>query len=328
MRTQMKHSLETLRRTDFDRPIPGIKQRVFEELGSVSSSVDLRDTIVIAGTARSGSTWLGEVLRTLEGYKFLNEPFMNTPLETRTYLGPDEEAPDVLRRYVEDVLNGRLYRSWRWRFQGETVLEKGYEFFTQQKVVVKFTRALRMVRWIDRHFSVRGTLLLIRHPCAVVSSMLRMGRWGHFTADHVLGRNLPASLRERFETQIRAADQQCEILAHLWALDYHLALSGAEAASWILVPYERILTEEREELRRVERELEVEFPDGVEDVLSKASSSASRDLRTDQIEYQLSKWRRHLSEKQIDRILSVTHSYGLGMYTRDLEPRYRSLHSL
>ena len=56
------------------------------------------DTIVVAGSPRSGTTWLAELLRRLPGYKFLNEPLLlpNNPaaqevgFEWRTHIAPTE----------------------------------------------------------------------------------------------------------------------------------------------------------------------------------------------------------------------------------------------
>jgi hypothetical protein len=294
------------------------------------------DTIVIAGTGRSGSTWLGEMLRGLRGYKFLNEPFMDTPLRRRTYLGSTENAPMAISAYVQRALSGQLWRSWKWRFEADTRGGMLFEFATCRKVVVKFTRALRMVRWMHQHYRVRGMIVLIRHPCAVISSMLRHG--GGWHAEHlenlggspveqVLGRNLPAELRRRFEEAAASANRSCEILAHLWALDYHVALFDTERDTypWILVPYERLLTRGVDELRRIADAMGVELTEKVLQHVDAASSSASDDLQTRDVKDQLSKWKDRLDDEQVDRILSIVHTYGIDMYTKEPEPDYPRL---
>jgi hypothetical protein len=57
-------------------------------------------------------------------------------------------------------------------------------------------------------------------------------------------------------------------------------------------------------------------------------SSASKSLATQDGSHQLSKWKRHLTSDQIDRVLGITHSFGIDWYTEDLEPDYEKLNSL
>jgi len=191
-----------------------------------------------------------------------------------------------------------------------------YEFVSQRKVVAKFTRALRMIRWMNRHFEVRGTILLIRHPCAVIRSMLQhRGGWneshlenlGDSTVDRVFGRNLPTSVRHRFADAVSAADWREEVLAHLWALDYHMAFFGGEDSihPWVLVPYERLLTQKTDELKRIVEALGVDLTEAARRRLGVASSSASPDVETAEVEQQLTKWQDDLTDEQVKRILSI-----------------------
>jgi hypothetical protein len=153
---------------------------------------------------------------------------------------------------------------------------------------------------------------------------------GETTAERVFGRNLPKEIHERFEERVATAEHREEVLAHLWALDYHLALfdEHSEDRPWILVPYERLLIRGEDELRRITDALDVELTPDVLRHVTRASSSASDDVRTTDVQQQLSKWKNHLDTRQEERILSIAHTYGLDMYTGDLEPSYADLNSL
>jgi hypothetical protein len=41
---------------------------------------------------------------------------------------------------------------------------------------------------------------------------------------------------------------------------------------------------------------------------------------------QLSKWRESLTEKQIERILSIVSAFGLDFYTEEIEPDYKKIY--
>src|SRR5437870_3848637 len=71
------------------------------------------DTFFMAGTGRSGTTWIAEVLNHDHAYRYLHEPFRpgrvraTKPFLPRQYLRPDDRDP----RYVEParaILSGRV----------------------------------------------------------------------------------------------------------------------------------------------------------------------------------------------------------------------------
>ena len=120
------------------------------------------------------------------------------------------------------------------------------------------------------------------------------------------------------------------MLAHLWALDYHMAFFDGEESThpWVLVPYERLLTEKTDELKRIAAASEVDLTEAARRRLWVVSSSASADVKTVEVEKQLMNWRRHLNAEQVERILSIAHAYGLDMYSENPEPDYARLNVL
>lgn len=135
----------------------------------------VEDTVIVSGVPRSGTTWLSEMVAEQPGYKLLSEPlFLRGPgerdkigLEWRTYIEADETNEEV-EEWLRKSLSGRIpgdYVLTSQNLPGRVV-----EFLSSQKKVVKFVRASRMLGWIDSTFDVRGIILLLRHPCAVVAS--------------------------------------------------------------------------------------------------------------------------------------------------------------
>jgi hypothetical protein len=153
---------------------------------------------------------------------------------------------------------------------------------------------------------------------------------GGSPAEQVFGRNLPERIRKRFEGVLSSVDHRYEVLAHLWALDYKIAFFDDQDTihPWVLVPYERLLTDGTRELRRIADAMSVGLTRSALRHISVASSSASKDLRMASVEDQLSKWKGNLNDGQIERILSITHTYGIDMYTEALEPSYSQLNAL
>lgn len=46
--------------------------------------------------------------------------------------------------------------------------------------IIKFTRANRLLRWMAEKFPIKPPILIIRHPCAVVSSQILHGGWKNY----------------------------------------------------------------------------------------------------------------------------------------------------
>ncbi len=318
--------------------IPQIKENAFRVLGSQAAST-VEETIVIVGSPRSGTTWLLELLRTLPGRKAMNEPLMYEEarhehgFSWRTYLKPKEEAP-TQKVFLETVLTGQLGISPAWHFEADTRPAQLVHHATRDQLIVKFCRLNRMLHWFCQQFDVQGPIFIVRHPCAVVSSMMRHGEWdeedlhGEERPDQALhAHSLPSSLHDPFADVLADIETQAEVLATMWCLDHYTPLVHHADGNypWVVVPYERMVTEGQRELRRITEALGVEMTDEMQEQLHRPSSSVRDQFHRD-TQKQLSKWRRRLSDRQIDDIFRVVDEVGLSsIYTRDLEPNYEAL---
>jgi hypothetical protein len=320
-----------------------VKQKIFEFACRISSC-DIKDTIVVTGQARSGTTWLAEMLRALPGYKCMNEPLSTgsnpevgeNGFDGRSHLTPGECLPD-LEVYTEKILTGQMYKSWLWRFESEDMLSRLVEQVSNRKLVVKFVRAQRMVHWLLDRFDVRDSVHIIRHPCAVVASMREM-KWyrqeklkeyhGNSLKQQVIISSIPDAVRERFEPVLRRIDTNEEVLAARWSLDHYFLFHWNAKESghpWILTAYERLLMERASELERIVTAMGETVPEQMLEQFEVPSSSAYGSLETDRIHRQLSKWREKLTPAQIDDILRIVDDFELGFYTEDLQPVYDRL---
>jgi len=299
----------------------------------------IENTIVVAGAPRSGTTWLAELLRELPKYKFLNEPLFlrNNPVareagfEWRTHLSPEEENATA-QAFLEDVLSGHVSRGPLWHYKTSSSTGRLFEHALSSKLVVKFCRAGRLLHWMLRRFEVRGTVVIIRHPCAVLASQLEHGGWSLDQLDHdvdsekALGQ-MSDRVRDRFAEVLEGISTRLEMMAARWCLDYYIPLIeyADRGSPWILVPYERLVLDGEGEMDRVLSALGAEMTDAVRDQLAAASAYASSDLARTDGEQQLAKWRSRLSEEQIERVLDIVSAFELDFYTEELEPDYERM---
>ena len=312
------------------------KRTIFDLAGRVASC-DVRDTIVLAGASRSGTTWLLEIFRTLPGYKALQEPLMHdevreqSGLSWRPHIVPNAHRPRQ-RAYLEKILTGQLELPVAWFFEACSQPMQLLEHLSRRKLVIKFCRAGRMLQWQCRQFEMRGTVLIIRHPCAVVASMLRHGawegvkqnegKWGQAFQNH----DIPEPLREQVFSTLEHVNSRVEVLTLTWCLDYYVPfhLHSEAGYPWVLTAYERLVAEGIRELERIAAALDVEVTPTMRAQFDVPSSSV-RDRPRQNAQDQLSKWKDRLAPKQVDDILRIVDDFDLGFYTDALHPDYDRL---
>src|SRR5215207_6837022 len=90
---------------------------------------DHRSTIFLAGTARSGTTWVSELINYRNEYRYIFEPFNDKkvslagPFGGRRYLRPEEEDPELLHT-ASFILSGKIRSNWTERFNRRFISER------------------------------------------------------------------------------------------------------------------------------------------------------------------------------------------------------------
>jgi hypothetical protein len=279
---------------------------------------DLRSTIVISGAPRSGTTWAAEVLNTIPGSTLLYEPLYlrSNPLlkeigfRWQTHFNPTDRRP-AARAYLKKALEGKVLNRWTLsRARLDSVL-------STTTWIVKFVRANMLLGWMVRQFPIAPPLVIIRHPCAVVASQLRMGAWGHVSA--------PAECPEFFDMYpqfipIRDGVKHLdEILAVQWCMEYFVILKEPAPHPWLLVAYEDLVSDSEGCFSSLFGHFKKNMPPAGYAFIHKDSSTTVRDGFSSH-DGRLTSWKKYLEKEQIKRILKVTEAFGIDMYTDEIGP--------
>ncbi len=284
---------------------------------------DIENTIVLSSSGRSGSTWLAEIVETIPGYHIIYEPFhmghnpkcKNVGLSWNNYITPNEEAIHK-KNYISKILDGRELSTRtlrRHHLRPMRLLQlEGY--------VVKSINANMMLTWMCDRFPVKAVLLL-RHPCAVVSSQLNSGGWDWAANKDAI--TIPDRL---FEDRPRLAElfgrlsSKEQNLAFIWGMQNVVPLQ--QDGRWTLTTYERLVEDRERELRRIFSYLDRPMPDSAIEQSYRESSSGSSYSGKEDL---LADWKRRLSSEQVSEILDIVHRMGIMCYTDDLHPDYSQL---
>ncbi|HDY90380.1 MAG TPA: hypothetical protein ENH82_19955, partial [bacterium] len=152
--------------------------------------------IIIAGSGRSGTTWVQDVLAIANDRDTVFEPLHPAGAKkarpfSYKYHDPSEKVDD-LYRFINTALKGEMRTLWAvYRIRPDKfnpikhkpkyVIAHFRKFLThlrkyklpsgQRALVVKFIRANLLLPWMSQNFN-SPMVLLLRHPCAVIASRL------------------------------------------------------------------------------------------------------------------------------------------------------------
>lgn len=276
------------------------------------SDYDPRDTIVVCGDGRSGTTWIAQTLASLPGAAVLFEPLhpklvpgvTEAGFTWRTYVRPGTEWPEG-RRVLEAAFSGRPLNSWTGSLLTRPLRVKRW--------VMKCIRANRLVPWMSGWMQPRSRVLVVRHPCAIVASQVASD-WTVPSAPY------PPDLLEDFPSvaaMIDSCDAPEERRALDWAVNTLVALPSR--SSWTTVCYED-LVEGRETFGSILGTWGLPVPA----VLRERSLALSHTARRRAFGFDpvttVTEWTTMLRPEQIGRILAVTHALGLDFYGDDPRP--------
>lgn len=132
--------------------------------------------IIIVGSARSGTSWLSEVIARQHRYRMLFEPEheFNTEkgiLVCDQWLQSKDDSPEAYR-YLKKVFQNRVDSDWIAQHSNRKYKRHLWPFIPK-KYVVKFVRANLSAKYINENFKI-PVIHIIRNPYDVLASQQRV----------------------------------------------------------------------------------------------------------------------------------------------------------
>jgi hypothetical protein len=274
---------------------------------------DPSKTIVLAGSGRSGTTWLGNIIGADWNYRIIFEPFdaRHVPeakaagIPLRPYCSPGEECP-ALYDFVQHTLAGKLRnrwvdkqgrRLWAWRF------------------VLKTIRATLLLAWIDENF-YPPIIYLIRHPGAVVASRCRLGWESHL--DVFLSQ--PALMRDYlspYKDVIKSATTEVQRHTVMWCMENIVPLRQLPRYDWIFCAYEHLYTEPLQETHRLLSRLGLKETRARLNAIGRLSHVTHKESALRKAGNILTGWKKDLSAQDIADMTAILRDFGIELYSVD-----------
>ena len=296
--------------------------RIILELKKETFNVS--DTILISGARRSGTTWLAELLCASPDYCVIFEPIV---LWRKYGVVPGGGFADYIDPKADWPVGKDLFGKL---FEGKAIHPHAFtqnplmDFLRCSSLVIKSVNTNKLMPWLSVNFKLRGMILIIRHPCAVVAS---------------LKKHLPKPLKEVSQTHQQYVEQnlphlynfvkglktQEEIHAAGWCCEHHPPLKYRRNDNWIQVSYEKLVLDGENELKRICAGLNFSKIDESLNHLA-VRSLTTRNWSVDHTraseEQRLGNWRNTLDKEATKRVLSIVDAFGIQGYNDNNVPDF------
>ncbi|NND00370.1 MAG: hypothetical protein HKN85_09335 [Gammaproteobacteria bacterium] len=281
------------------------------------------NAVLLSGSGRSGTSWLANLCNYQNGFRYIFEP-LNPDLlaadDAVTQWCPslDEECP-----MVRKMLRGEISMPWVNSRNGRLIARRR---------LIKEIRSNLMLPWINHHFPMVKTVLIIRNPLAVAASRKMLNsladgsRWvwkpslerllaEPMLADQISNRQFTALSRQVGQGIVM------ETIAD-WCLNNLVATSNLSWQQTYPIFYEDLVSKPETSLRALFEFLDIEYRADVMVIHQRRSeTSRSQPLSNDQPSDNPPQWQTILDCGEVSTATELLNLLGLDrLYSGDWQP--------
>ena len=269
---------------------------------------DTSHSFLIAGTGRSGTTWLADIVASQLPCRIMFEPFYSKLVNDFSqfhyfhYMRPSDQDNDLLA-YCKKILSGDIKHAW---------IDSQVDRIFSEYRLIKAIRANLFLKWLHNNFNETPLLFIIRHPCGVVLSRMQLNWATDTDIEPFLAQ--PEFMRDFLTDKldiISGAKTVEEKHAVIWCISNLVPLTQFLPGELPIIFYENLCCQPEVEVPKVFAALGQPYHESIFSDLTKPSATTLRTsaILTDQD--RIAHWKTELSPKQINNILSIVKSFAL-----------------
>ena len=280
-----------------------------------------KEIIWVVGDGRSGTTWVSNLINSRKQYRYMFEPFhptlvpwMNEFMKFQ-YLRPDNTSKYFLDR-GRVVFSGHLQHPR---------VNSHNKHKSRSGLLIKDIHAHLFINWVDAYFPHVKKVMILRHPCAVALSKMRLKRW-NWPQDPEIFFSQPELCRDYlsgFEHLAERVESLFERYILTWSVLHYVPLQQLNKRQIHLVFYEELCTNPEHELSRLFSYLgePTDFGPELEELLKTPSRTSRGQSAIITGADLINGWRKELTQEQVKRAIDILAVFGLDrIYNDALSP--------
>jgi hypothetical protein len=287
-----------------------IDNKIFIDLGNYEN------TVFLAGTGRSGTTWIQNVINHEANYRIMFEPFHSKKIELlkawnfRQYLRSNDRNP-VFLKPASVILRGQIKDPWIDQLNKKILVNKR---------LIKDIRTNLILYWIKHNFPQIPIIFLLRHPCAIAASKLKLG-WEAHLEEFLSQDELIDDFLSPFTKEIVATKDPFEKLIYSWCVENYVPLKQFRAGDILVIFYEDFYLHPQQNIEAMKSFLHVPFKPNSgsfsEEILNQPSSTSRKDGAIFSKANPINYWRKDINDQQIKRAVEILEMFGLNQIYND-----------
>jgi len=287
----------------------------------------MKKPILVTGSHRSGSTWVGRIISSSPEVGYIHEPFNLNPRPGVcnakfnywfTYITKENES--IYYQPIKDTLCFRynLFAEIKEMKKPKHLLRlvRDYTNFIRYRIfnvrpLMKDPIAIFSAEWLASTFNM-DVIVLIRHPAAFVSSLKRLNwtfPFSHFLEQPLLMRDYLYPFKEEIKKYAIEEHDIIDQATLLWKIiHYVIAKFKTNHKDWIFVRHEDISKDPLVEFQNIFEKLNLQFSNYVKNIIKKYTNSTNpvdpsnpSSLRRNS-KQNIWNWKNRLNKEEIVRI--------------------------
>ena len=176
--------------------------------------------------------------------------------------------------------------------------------------MIKDIRANLMLGWIHANFPEMPIVFLLRHPCAVANSKIKLG-WKPDINDLLSQKDLVGDFLEPFEDEMRSAKTDFERHVFSWCVENYVPLAQLKRGEVYLAFYENLSENPKDEVGRLFAFMGKDFDESILERMKKPSLLSREGSAVVSGERLADNWRKHVTTAQLERTIEILGLFGL-----------------
>ena len=295
--------------------------------------------ILVTGTHRSGSTWLGHLIANSKQVCYIHEPFNLKNKKAISNINWEYWFTYICKEN-EDLYFNQLQKTtnFSYSFKGafsQLNSKTGVKYFFKtlydfEKAKILFQRPLLKdpiaffsTEWLQERFDVQP-IILIRHPAAFVSSLKRVNwtfDFGHFLNQPLLMEN---KLGKWEYDIIKAKENKVDIIDQgilIWNI-FHDTIKNYQKdhPDWFYIKHELLANEPELYLKEIFSYLNLPYTSKIKNYIRATTNSNNPIEATKTTQYIrnsksiVKNWKNKLSQNELERISEGTRDVAINYY--------------